>query len=459
MLEALRASADELAAFLSVMIIASWWPDLLSWPWSASPVGQAEDAARRSVNPSRPPRPNYNKIHARSLPINVYPLPPLVPHNPISILHLVGTYVYQLFLQPPSHPKPLYQAYWSPETRSVHVTDEQIIRFLWEKGFFGKGSLSRSEPTWLEREKKKMGVTALDTSEDYTRMRREERKQFKHERARKEREAIEARLREEGRITPHGDHEVQHDGDLGDDGGDAVDPVLQDRELISAPDAQEGFLADDAASLPLLSPEATNVTAHVPSPAASNPIISREHLQLTPEEAFFLFYALGVLSICSSPSSTIPFSAPDLLTLFRTQSRFPPLPTSELTPSDPFLLSYITYHHFRSLGWVVRSGIKFGVDYLLYQRGPAFAHAQFSVVVVPSYRGRRAGGNSGAKKKGWWWLHAVNRVQSQVLKNLVICFVEVPEDVGKVEDITGLLGRYKVREMVLKRWTPNRTRD
>lgn len=53
----------------------------------------------------------------------------------------------------------------------------------------------------------------------------------------------------------------------------------------------------------------------------------------------------------------------------------------------------------------------------------------------------------------------MNRVQSQVLKNPVICFVEVPASVGDGEDITGLLGRYKVREMVIKRWTPNRTRD
>lgn len=79
---------------------------------------------------------------------------------------------------------------------------------------------------------------------------------------------------------------------------------------------------------------------------------------------------------------------------------------------------------------------------------------------MPSYGGRGRGGVDGrGKQKNWWWLHAVNRVQSQVLKNLVVCFVEVPSTVGDGEDITWLLGRYKVREMVVKRWTPNRTRD
>jgi len=336
------------------------------------------------------------------------------------------------------------------------VTDEHTIRFLWEKGFFGKGSLSRSEPTWLEREKKRLGVTAVDTSEEYTRLRREERKQFKNERAKKAREAIEERLRQESGITLNGGITAPNGEALNKDEDDKESLAAQDPSTSHAPESQGDLVTEDAASLALLSPQASNTSNNHTNPPTS-PIPNREHLQLTPEEAFFLSYALGVLSIHPSPSTTTPLSNPNLLALFRTHSYFPPLAPTSLTPSDPFLLSYITYHHFRSLGWVVRSGIKFGVDYLLYQRGPAFAHAQFSVVVVPSYGGR--GRDGGGKQETWWWLHAVNRVQSQVLKNLVICFVEVPSSVGDGEDITGLLERYKVREMVIKRWTPNRTRD
>ena len=54
-------------------------------------------------------------------------------------------------------------------------------------------------------------------------------------------------------------------------------------------------------------------------------------------------------------------------------------------PDDPFMISYAAYHHYRSLGWVVRSGVKFSVDFLLYNRGPAFSHAEFAVVLLPSY--------------------------------------------------------------------------
>ena len=54
----------------------------------------------------------------------------------------------------------------------------------------------------------------------------------------------------------------------------------------------------------------------------------------------------------------------------------PPTPSQPLQFDNPFLINYVVYHHYRSLGWVVKGGIKFCVDYLLYKRGPVFAHAE-----------------------------------------------------------------------------------
>ena len=117
----------------------------------------------------------------------------------------------------------------------------------------------------------------------------------------------------------------------------------------------------------------------------------------------------------------------------------------------------------------MRPGTKFAVDYLLYKRGPVFAHAEFAVLVLPSYshaywKNKEGKGKGRGGQKSWWWLHSVNRVQAQVRKTLVVCWVEVPppppsSENGAVEDVGGLLRMYKVREMVLKRWTPNRSRD
>lgn len=46
-------------------------------------------------------------------------------------------------------------AHWDPLTNLVYVPIDQMElarKVLWQRGFFGKGNLSRSEPTWRERE-------------------------------------------------------------------------------------------------------------------------------------------------------------------------------------------------------------------------------------------------------------------------------------------------------------------
>ena len=91
-------------------------------------------------------------------------------------------------------------------------------------------------------------------------------------------------------------------------------------------------------------------------------------------------------------------------------------------PDNPFLLSYVVYHHFRSLGWVVKSGTKFCVDFLLYKRGPVFSHAEFSVLVIPEYENEQDREGSpfmrhhNAGEKSWIWFSMMNRVNTQVQK-------------------------------------------
>jgi tRNA-splicing endonuclease subunit Sen2 len=114
-------------------------------------------------------------------------------------------------------------------------------------------------------------------------------------------------------------------------------------------------------------------------------ITNEEHLQLSNEEALFLVYGLGALHVFDQDRKTV-LSPDSLLKLFCHHSHTPPRdPSLDLNPDDPFLVSYVVYHHFRSLGWIVRSGVKFGVDYIIYNRGPVFSHAEFAIVVIPSY--------------------------------------------------------------------------
>ena len=41
---------------------------------------------------------------------------------------------------------------FDPDTRSVWVVETKDALILWQRGFFGKGDLSRSEPSWRTRQ-------------------------------------------------------------------------------------------------------------------------------------------------------------------------------------------------------------------------------------------------------------------------------------------------------------------
>ncbi|KAI9755103.1 MAG: hypothetical protein M1815_005195 [Lichina confinis] len=369
------------------------------------------------------------------------------------------------------------------------------------------GSLSRSEPSWLERERARQGLSAARTSEQVTQKRRAERKEFKKQRAKKERQAIEQLLTTEDKsvsqenassITVDASHSRQallsSDGNAeftnnttsptpqADDApaGDTSNPEGDHEYVLS--DGTPGEMARPGSShnekessgtlsgqsLPNI-PKINNSNSVATAATVPAPIVNQEHLQLTPEEAFFLAYGLGVLEIWEDGADE-PLSAGSLFRLFRQWSYFPPQPSTSLQPDDPFLISYVAYHHFRSLGWVVRPGVKFGVDYLLYNRGPVFAHAEFAAIIVPSYShpyfsltSPEAEGYKKKERKPWQWLHCINRVQSQVRKNLLLVFVEVPppeeSQLKGCEGIGSLLKEFGIREVIVKRWTPNRTRD
>jgi len=402
-------------------------------------------------------------------------------------LRLVISLISQSLWPPQSH-RVVHKAYYSVETQSIHVTDPASIRALWEQGFWGKGSLSRSEPQWLVAEKRRRGAQASKTSTEVTQSRREERRQFKLERAKAQREAIEQQLRQEGKIVS----DANIDKLVGSDAKDTSKP-------------------EEVAGTSTINKAADGAVAQADTEASRElDVPDLEHLQLTPEEAFFLTYVLGALEVINADAQTSsadlqhyptwyllrlycsyalsPSESIDLertLTHLRTAysmsngaTRMDPAMSCipSIAPDNPFLMKYVVFHHFRSLGWVVRPGVKFAVDYLLYIRGPAFTHAEFAIMIIPSYSApywnEQADGQSQVRaaekeRRDWWWFHRVNRVQTQVMKTLMLVYVEVPEpwDTSCVEldgfrlDIGSVLKKYTVREFVFKRWSPSRNRD
>jgi tRNA-splicing endonuclease subunit Sen2 len=189
---------------------------------------------------------------------------------------------------------------------------------------------------------------------------------------------------------------------------------------------------------------------------------NKEHFQLSPEEAFFLVFSLGALSVVD-PVNASPIPTEHLLRLFRSYSYFPPR-SGGLRPDDPFLVNYAVYHHFRSLGWVPRHGIKFGVDWILYQRGPVFDHSEFGIMILPSFSDPAWDEfEHEVPKRSWSWLMGVNRVLSHVLKSLVLVYVDIPtptvfEESMERGGIAAGLKKYTIREVMVRRFSVNRNR-
>lgn len=171
-----------------------------------------------------------------------------------------------------------------------------------------------------------------------------------------------------------------------------------------------------------------------------NPFNMMEYLQLSYEEAFFLVYALGCLSVIHNGEA---LSILQLWGMFRSVQ-----PNFEMT--------YAAYHYFRSKGWVPKSGIKYGTDYILYRKGPPFYHASYSVVVERSDESFQG---PALRPLTWRSLAALCRTTANVSKELMFSYVVVPSGMTE-EDFSSpeCLKRLEVQEIIVSRWISSRER-
>ncbi|XP_019907278.2 tRNA-splicing endonuclease subunit Sen2 isoform X2 [Esox lucius] len=142
-----------------------------------------------------------------------------------------------------------------------------------------------------------------------------------------------------------------------------------------------------------------------------NPFRLLEYLQLTLEEAFFLVYALGCLSV------------------------------------------YYNEEPFR--GWVPKPGVKYGTDLLLYRKGPPFYHASYSVVVERVDQGLRG---EALRPFSWRTLAALSRITGNVSKELMLCYVIYPSEMEEHISSPHCLSRVTVQEIILSRWISSQER-
>ncbi|NXT80355.1 SEN2 endonuclease, partial [Zapornia atra] len=172
-----------------------------------------------------------------------------------------------------------------------------------------------------------------------------------------------------------------------------------------------------------------------------NPFRIFEYLQLSLEEAFFLVYALGCLSI---------YYGEEPLTILKLWEVF-----NDVKPN--FKTTYMAYHYFRSKGWVPKVGLKYGTDLLLYRKGPPFYHASYSVLaelVDDSFEG------SLRRPLSWKSLSGLNRTTVNASKELMLCYLIRPSDMTEKEMSTPeCMRRIKVQELIVSRWVSSRERS
>lgn len=172
-----------------------------------------------------------------------------------------------------------------------------------------------------------------------------------------------------------------------------------------------------------------------------NPYRIFEYLQLSLEEAFFLVYALGCLSI---------YYEKEPLTIVKLWKVF-----TMVQPT--FRTTYMAYHYFRSKGWVPKVGLKYGTDLLLYRKGPPFYHASYSVIIElmdNHFEGRLR------RPLSWKSLATLSRVSVNVSKELMLCYLIKPSAMTDKEmESPECMKRIKVQEVILSRWVSSRERS
>ncbi|KAL0043737.1 hypothetical protein WJX82_004457 [Trebouxia sp. C0006] len=171
-------------------------------------------------------------------------------------------------------------------------------------------------------------------------------------------------------------------------------------------------------------------------------------VRLSPEEGIFLAHALGNIQFLAD---TGPCSLESLWHSF-------------VHRNEGFVHSYIAYYHFRSKGWIPRSGLQYGTDLVLYKQHPSLVHSTLCVIIVPmmfskecaeqsptSNPGLMVGGHSGSLS--WHDVEGLNRLCVRVGKRLMLLHIQ-PQCADLDLTTPACLGNFAVAEHMVERWVP-----
>lgn len=170
---------------------------------------------------------------------------------------------------------------------------------------------------------------------------------------------------------------------------------------------------------------------------AVDPFPIPENLSLCFEEAMFLVRELKCLDVRTLDG--VAMSEELLLETF-----------SKLKRS--FLESYVAYVYLKAKNWIIKSGLKFGGDFLLYQKGPQFFHASYIVLIQPYRNSEQLSGTTHYMDN--YDFQGFNRIAETTGKQLLVLEVHYPTDIDPGDCVSGInrLNEFRVNEVLPKHY-------
>ncbi|KAK4522665.1 hypothetical protein GAYE_PCTG14G0555 [Galdieria yellowstonensis] len=215
--------------------------------------------------------------------------------------------------------------------------------------------------------------------------------------------------------------------------------VVKKRQSLETQDNLEGaphsFLCTAAESL------AVDISKLLCHPAVDN--LLEEHLQLCLWEAFYASFIANQLRIFDKNNDALSeWTDPDY-----TYAYF-----CKLLPLFPYYLA--VYYYYRQKGWSPHSGLKYGVDFVLYSYGSSDSHHHSPFCVLIRVH-EQASGEKCLLEKSWISMQNRLRLVKQVAKQLLL--VHVVKPMWLTDEL--LYSQWKsclsleISELLVERWT------
>jgi tRNA-intron lyase len=158
-----------------------------------------------------------------------------------------------------------------------------------------------------------------------------------------------------------------------------------------------------------------------------------EHLQLTRIEAFHASFVTHRIRLVDGQTGV---RLDDMLTVWRSFCAADPL----------FAQTFAAYARYRRAGWMPRSGLKYGVDWVLYRAGSnRHAHSPYCVILTHD--------GDAAVQSSWIRLQNKLRLVKNVAKNLIAARVRLPLDDPQTPESPNLaIECVQLIELTIDRW-------